>query len=159
MKSKLLLAMDNSKCSLKAARYVADLFGEKSDISVTLFHVLRSVPPYYLESGNFTDKPELDRERAEWEEAEHNIECKCMGPVVEMLKGVGFNNDQVEEKHFAPTPEIDVAEIILEEGEKGGYNTLVMGKRGHSISDMFATGSVTEKVVRHAKGKAVWVIE
>ncbi len=160
MKMKVLLAMDSSKNSLKAARYAADLLGNNSsDVSITLFHVLNTVPPAFLETGTFEQKPDQDRDRADWEKSEHATECKCMELVTEMLKKVGFDDSRIEEKHFAPRPEFDVANVILEECEKGDYDTIIMGKRGHSPHSKFLAGSVTEKIVRHAKGKAVWVIE
>ena len=157
---KVLLALDSSENSLKAARYVADILGNNSSgVSMTLFHVLHNIPPSLLESGTIEQKPDQERDKEDWEKSEHSLECKCMKPVIEMLKKVGFDDSRIEEKHFAPRPELDVAHVILEECERGDYDTIIMGKRGHSSYSRFFTGSVTEKVVRHAKGRAVWVIE
>ena len=159
MKFKILLALDSSEYSLKAADYVANLLGRNPNVTVTLFHVLHNIPPYYMEAGSYEQKPVLDSEKADWEKDEHIVDCKCMAPVIETMKDAGFRDDQVIEKHFAPQPGLDVANVILDECEIGNYDTLVIGKRGQSAYKRFLKGSVTEKVVRYAKGRAVWVIE
>ncbi len=159
MKIKILLALDSSEYSLKAADYVANLLGKNPDVSIRLFHVLHNIPPSYLEYGTIDQKRELDSAKTKWEESEHSVDCKCTEPVIETMKEAGFRDDQIKEKHFAPTQGEDVAQAILDECAKGGYDTLVMGKRGKSAHKTFLKGSVTEKVVRYAKGIAVWVIE
>lgn len=159
MKSNILLAVDCSESSIKAVHYVAGLLGNNHDISVTLFHVLLPVPPELLESGTLQEADEINRKEAAWEEAEREIECKCLEPMIDILKEAGFSEEQIQTKHSAPLPEFDVAHAILEECETGDYDTIVMGKRGMSRVKSFLVGSVTEKVFRHSKGMAVWVIE
>jgi nucleotide-binding universal stress UspA family protein len=159
MNSNILLAVDSSESSMKAVRYVAGLLGNNHDISVTLFHALPPVPPALMESGTLQEADEIHRKEAAWEEAEHKIECKCLEPMIDILKQAGFREEQIQTKHSAPPPEFDVAHVILEECEEGDYDTVVMGKRGMSRVKSFLVGSVTEKVFRHSKGMAVWVIE
>lgn len=159
MKTNILLALDSSESSISAARYVGNLLGNNQNVSVTLFHVFRCVPPELLEAGSLEDVEELHRKKQAWEESQHNIECTCFDPIIEILQQAGFREEQFHTKHFAPLPGCDVANAILEECESGDYDTLVMGKRGLSPIGYFLIGSVTEKVVRHAKGMAVWVVE
>ena len=159
MKTKILLALDSSESSVNAARYVADLLGNNQNVSVTLFHVLRCIPPELLEVGSLQEEEELHRKKRAWEESQYKTECKFFEPIIDILKQAGFNEEQFDTKHFAPLPGFDVANAILEECESGDYDTLVMGKRGLSRIGYFLIGSVTEKVVRHAKGMAVWVVE
>ena len=159
MKSKILLAIDGSGASIKAARYVASLLGSNHNVSVTLFHVLTTVPPDLLEAGTLEGEEENKHREGAWEEAEHEIECKCLEPVIDILKQTGFREEQIQRKHFAPLPGFDVAHVILKECERGDYDTVVLGKRGTSRIGYFLIGGVTEKVVRHSKGMAVWIIE
>jgi len=166
MKAKILLALDGSEPSMKAAHYVANLLGGQPDVSVTLFYVLSSIPPSLLEHGGDESQTtpseaevEFERRRTSWVEAEQAVECKLFDPIREMFKQAGFSDEQIQTKCPAPTPESNIAHGILQECEDGGYDTVVMGKRGQSRIRTFLTGSVTEKVMRHAKGCAVWVIE
>jgi nucleotide-binding universal stress UspA family protein len=79
--------------------------------------------------------------------------------VREILLQAGFRQDQIQTKCRTSVHEPDVAYEILLECQKGNYDTVVMGKRGKSRIQTFQTGSVTEKIFRHAQVKALWVIE
>ncbi len=109
MKTKILLALDSSESSANAARYVADLLGNNPDVSVTVFHVLRCIPPELLEVGSLQEEEELHRKKQEWEESQRKIECKFFEPIIEILKQAGFSDEQCHIKHFAPLPGFDVA--------------------------------------------------
>jgi nucleotide-binding universal stress UspA family protein len=52
-----------------------------------------------------------------------------------------------------------VAEDILNEAETGGFDTIVMGRRGLGMAKALLLGSVTSKVVQKAKGCAVTTVE
>ena len=47
---------------------------------------------------------------------------------------------------------------ILNTARKGGYGTIVMGRRGISAVREFLMGRVTTKVLNWAEGLAVWVV-
>ena len=53
----------------------------------------------------------------------------------------------------------DVAEDILREAEDGGFDTVVMGRRGLGMAKTLLLGSVTHKVVQNAKGCAVIIVK
>lgn len=163
MKAKILLALDGSEPSMNATRYVANLFGNQPDVSVTLYHVFSPASPSPPHTGNLwisvEAKSELQRRKVSWADAEKAIESQIFEPARVIFKRAGFRDEQIETKCCVQRNESDVAHEILEECETGGYDTVVMGKRGLSRIRVFLTGSVTEKVVRHAKGHAVWIIE
>ena len=52
-----------------------------------------------------------------------------------------------------------VARDILNEQKRGEYDTVVIGRRGLSGTKAFFSGSVSNKIVQHAKDCAVWVVE
>lgn len=159
MKAKILLTLDGSDSSTRAARYVANLLGNQPDVSITLFHTLVPIPPSLLEAGSFEAEAQLELQRTEWVKAEQAAECDIFDPVREMFKQAGFEGKQIQSKCQRLTAQSDVAHEILKECREGGYDTVVIGKRGRSRIAAFLTGSITEKVVRHAKGCAVWVID
>ena len=164
MKPKILLALDGSEPSMKAAHYVANLLGNRTDVSVTLFHVLSPIPSSLLESSGYEIpstlwEAEFKRRKASWEQSQQAFESELFEQVREVFKGAGFRDEQIQTKYVVRRSESDAAHEILKECEEGDYDTVVMGKRGLSRIRTFLTGRVTEKVVRHAKGRAVWVIE
>jgi nucleotide-binding universal stress UspA family protein len=50
------------------------------------------------------------------------------------------------------------AGAIVEEAEQGGYDTIVVGRRGLSKVQEFFMGRVSNKVIHLAKDKTVWVV-
>jgi nucleotide-binding universal stress UspA family protein len=161
MKTKILLAVDQSKSAMNAVRYVANLFKNQPDVSITLLHVflpyLHGTP---LEPAHPESEEEYGITKKFWEEAQHASGEKCLVQARKILTGTGLSDHQIQTKSIEPLPAIsDVAHEILKESEKGGYGTIVLGKRGLSAIEHFMIGSVTEKIVRHAKGHTVWVIE
>ena len=53
----------------------------------------------------------------------------------------------------------NVAKDILNEVRAGDYDTVVVGRRGLSGAKEFFAGSVSNKIVHHARNCAVWVVE
>jgi len=53
----------------------------------------------------------------------------------------------------------DVALDIISEAKKRGFNTIVVGRKGHSIIAEVFLGSVSNKIVHHAHDCTVWVVE
>ena len=47
---------------------------------------------------------------------------------------------------------------LLDEAAKGGYGTIVLGRRGISRTEQFLMGRVSNKVIQLAKEMAVWVV-
>jgi nucleotide-binding universal stress UspA family protein len=47
----------------------------------------------------------------------------------------------------------------MNEVKEGGYDTLVLGRRGRSMLKEFMFGGVTSKVIHHIKDCAIWIIE
>jgi nucleotide-binding universal stress UspA family protein len=154
MKAKILLALDGSEPSIKAARYVANLLGNQPEVAVTVFHVHSPHLPSLMDVEGYENLSEPPQE--ELEEAKALAESQIFAPTREMLEQAGFSQTHI---HTEFAVGHDVAHEILEVCKAGNYDTVVMGKRGLSRIRTFLTGSVTEKVVRHASGRTVWVVE
>jgi hypothetical protein len=50
------------------------------------------------------------------------------------------------------------AAAIYEEALRGGYGTIVAGRKGISRVEEFNMGRVTSKLLQLAKGLAVWIV-
>ncbi len=161
MNANILMAVDWSKSAMNAVRYVANLLSNNPDVSVTLIHVIKPYPYVGpLETAPLGKKLEHEVEKTTFEDTEDDKGKKALDRARTMLLDAGFNEQQVQTKYVEPLPaRNDVAFEILEECKAGNYDTIVIGKRGLSGIERYLTGTVTEKLVRHAKGHAVWVIE
>jgi nucleotide-binding universal stress UspA family protein len=120
---------------------------------------LSGLPPAFWDDGHILDDKEKEsRQRlvAGWQKEQ---EKKWQGLVKKahaQLTQTGMSKDAVINK-FKPKY-YDVAEDILSEAEAGGVDTIVMGRRGLGMAKALLLGSVTQKVVQNAKGRAVTIV-
>lgn len=162
MKSKILIAMDGSKNAIKAVEYVARTVGKIKGVQITLYHVFPEAPPTDIEKEatlihhhpSFKKGVEdfrlwLKRKRASMEEV--------MDKARDILVKAGIAQKDVrvriEEKKEG------IARDILKEAKKGRYDTIVVGRRGLTATKAFFFGSISSKIVQHAKNCTVWVVE
>ncbi|MBU1276768.1 MAG: universal stress protein [Proteobacteria bacterium] len=149
---KVLCPVDGSEGSLKAVDHMAFMLGENPECKVTLLHVGASL-------GNYCTLDFVETELAEGIEADlMHSDAQCMDDfyarALKVLENAGLGPDQVETK----TKEggLSVSGAILEEVKKGGYGTVVLGRRGENRS--YFLGHVSDKVMGRAKDMAVWIV-
>ena len=93
---------------------------------------------------------------SDWEEEQAKQWQDLMTKAHARLKEAGIPPDAVTDK-FKPKF-YDVADDILEEAETGGFDTIVMGRRGLGRAKTLLLGSVTSKVAQRARGQAVTIV-
>ena len=133
---KILMAIDASEGAMRALDYIGAMV-DTSHWEVTLFHAIR----------------EFDTEEL------HRAE-KSMASVFETasrhLEEAGFNRNQIDLKTV--TGVHSRAAVIITEALKGGYGTIVVGRRGLTNVEEFIMGRVSNKVIHMAREMAVWVV-
>jgi nucleotide-binding universal stress UspA family protein len=160
---RILVAVDESNNSSRAVKYVGSLLHDTPDIAVTLFHVLRPMPRELLEHGG-SENPDaeaqlsqrLHNEQEAWIRKEGNSESQVLDKACETLTQCGVDRSRVALK---TGHEDDVARNILEVARSGRHETIVVGRHGSSGTKRFFGGSVTDQLLRDAKGFAIWVVE
>ena len=158
---RILLAVDESENSHRAAKYVGSLLRRTPDVAVTLFHVLKPMPRGLLEHGG-SENPaveaqmdqQLHNEQEDWIRKERESECHVLKNAFQSLKDSGFDTQRVTLKFGH---EDDIARNILEEAR--GHETIVVGRHGTSRIKRLFGGGVTDQLLRDAKGFAIWVVE
>ncbi|MDY7037903.1 MAG: universal stress protein, partial [Thermodesulfobacteriota bacterium] len=131
-----LLALDGSENSMGIVDYVENAFAGP-DFMITLIHVIRGDDAYYLKEAEKNMKKVFDKAKAR------------------LIKS-GFESSQVTTRIIAGAH--SRAGAILEEAQKGGYGTIIVGRRGLSRVQEFFMGRVSSKVIQLAKGYAVCVV-
>jgi nucleotide-binding universal stress UspA family protein len=160
---RILLAVDESENSQRAVKYVGSLLRRTPDTAVTLFHVLKPMPRELLEHGG-SENPaaeaqlgqQLRNEQDAWIRKEEESESHVLKKACDTLTQSGFDRSQVALK---VGHEDDIAKNILEEARNGQHETIVVGRHGASRVRRLFGGSVTEQLLRDAKGFAIWVVE
>ncbi len=160
---RILLAVDESENSDRVVEYVGSLLSQTPNLLLTLFHVLKPMPRGLLEhggSGNPVEEAQLSEqlhnEQEAWIRKESEAECHVLKEACETLKQYGFDMSHVDLKYGH---EDDIARSILEEARSGQHETIVVGRHGTSRIRQIFGGGTTDKVLREAKGFAIWVVE
>lgn len=150
----VLLAYDNSQSALRAVEYVGQIFSKVEGAKVTLYSVHEKVPTLDMVDTPFTGQVK-GRVRALEREKEkgrlHMEEAK------KHLMRQGFKEEQItvvytERKKSIPKQ-------IIDEVKKGGYGTVVLGRRGESNIKQMLFGSVSATVISNLTGATICVVE
>jgi nucleotide-binding universal stress UspA family protein len=134
MLSKILVPVDGSEYSLRALD-TAIYLAKKIDANLTGMHVIENLPTVYVESQKVLNDL-LAKYRAESE----NILDKCK----QIAEKSGVKIETV-------IAEGDAASNIVVYARNGGFDTIIMGSRGVGSFKEIVLGSVSNKVLHHAK--------
>ena len=150
-----LVALDSSDYAYKIVDYLAS--NVQKDVHITLFTVLDNV-------DELVDKlkyhPEFSGDVQEIRKAyiRHASNLReLMEKCKQILIKAGIPEENI--KISAQTKKIGIARDIIQEAERGEYDTIVVGRRGASGISSFLFGSVSNKVVQHLKDLTIWIIE
>jgi nucleotide-binding universal stress UspA family protein len=144
----ILLAVDDSENARRAVKYVAFMLGGVPGFRVTLLHVISEPEEDYFAKTEEKDNW-LNTYRLEIE--------SLLADYRQELVAAGFPEEAIQTRspqRHCPS----IAECILSELDRTGYGTLVVGRQGLSRKEEFLFGSVSSKIVGHARNCAVWVI-
>ncbi len=133
MFEKILLAVDGSEHSLRAARVAADLARCMNAKEFCVVVAYDFIPPYLGEPNmQYAIDARLEEAKAVLERAVKEVgELPCEIHT-ELIEG-------------------SAAQVILEVAETRGSDLIVMGSRGHGAFAGWLLGSASQKVVSHAR--------
>jgi len=145
----ILIAVDESDNARRAVSYVGQLLGGLPGFKVTILHVVPEPEADYFPTST---------QKEEW----LNQYILRMDALLEdyrrLLINKGFDPKGVAVRsmlRYCPS----MAACILSQRDEGEYGTIVVGRQGLSRSEEFLFGSISSKVVNHARNCTVWVVE
>lgn len=163
IRSRILIAVDDSEYSAQALGYVGHLLRDARDVQVTLFHVLKPMPRELLEHGGSEDPAQerclaeaLRQDQENWVRVETAIEYPILVNALDLFGKTGFPLDCVALKVGC---EDSVAHMILDEARSGGYDTIVVSRHDSNGFNRLMHGGVTDQLLRDASGFTLWVVE
>lgn len=164
MGHKILVAVDGSLASEHALEYAAKVVRDFDDGQLTIFHVGEPIPVSVMEydklpgEGTWEERLEAHRQDVDdYERQEAKGDAEMFRYLKHRAEQLGLKSDQIETKFVADVQNVPT-EIIME-AEQGGYEAICLGKHGRSSMKEQLIGSVSDRVMRHAKSCAVWVVE
>jgi len=155
---KVLVSMDTSEGAIRTIDYVG-LILDGLESEVLLFHAVRGFDIFQRSSGR-PFIPDHDKDWIERAEKELKEASKAIEPAFEEAKrrlvAAGLAADKIS--HKVVTGVGSRAGSIVAEAQNGGYDTIVVGRRGLSRVQEFFMGRVSNKVIQMARKMAVWVV-
>lgn len=148
-----LLGTDGSEGSLGAAEFLGRFIAPKKDTKVGLVYVARKMAIQFglVESGvGIAEVEEV------WRESSTKRGNEALKQAEKILLQTGVDQSRISQNLI--TDALSRSGALLEEAEKAGCGTIVLGRRGMSKIEAFFMGRVTNKVLSLAKDKAVWII-
>ncbi len=145
----ILIAVDNSENARRAVSYVGQLLGNVKGFKVAILHIIPEPEEDYFETSAEKDK---------WFSRYKQKVDVMLEDYRQILIREGFDSNNVSARsvlRYCPS----MAESIIAERDKSEYGTIVVGRKGLSRSEEFLFGSVSSKIVNHARNCTVWVVE
>jgi len=144
----ILIAVDDSENARRAVSYVGQLLGGIPGFKVTVLHVIPEAEEDYFPT---------EAEKEQWLSQYKQKVDAMLENDRQMLLQAGFKPKDVSVRsslRYCPS----MAECILAERDQTQYDTIVVGRQGVSRSEEFLFGSISSKIVTHARSCTVWVV-
>jgi nucleotide-binding universal stress UspA family protein len=147
----VIIAMDSSESAMRAVHHVSKMLNASNN-SVRLVHVIRGITVSW--TGQEKIFPEEYRQRL-IEEAENHIK-PAFDAATRILVSSGIGLEKISTGFISGVA--SRAGAIIDEALRGGYGTVVVGRKGLSSVDEFDMGRVTGKLVQLAERIALWLV-
>ncbi|MHC1727143.1 MAG: universal stress protein [Syntrophobacteraceae bacterium] len=156
---KILLGMDNSEGAMLAVRHLAEMLDGSTDCDVVLFHAVRAFTGFrkFIREVFASDEGKATIESIEKELSEAtNLLSPSFDKARATLVAAGIAPARIGQRIASCTG--NCGNAVMEEAERGGYDTIVVGRRGLSKVEEFTMGRVSTKVIHMAREQTVWVV-
>ncbi|ADO78209.1 universal stress protein [Halanaerobium praevalens] len=144
---KILVAVDGSESAKKAAQKAAD-FAEDLDSKVTMIHVYteRAQIPVnqFNEVSSYLSAETLEEIMQEQEKTIRAKREKIINKDAKFFEEKGMEVEKL-------LVQGDPADKVCEYANENGFDLIVVADRGHGKVERFLLGSISDKIVRHAK--------
>jgi nucleotide-binding universal stress UspA family protein len=150
---KILVAVDGSENSKRAVDHLSFILGSCKDERIEIL-LLNIRPGFITFSGPLyiPNLPSLTDSKTDYQKRILAFLDQCEA----ILQEAGISPRQIKRKMVMKSA--DIARGIIMEAQRGGYGTMVMGRRGISKAQEFFMGSISNKVLQQAGDESVWII-
>jgi nucleotide-binding universal stress UspA family protein len=145
----ILIAVDDSENARRAVSYVSQLLSGVKGFKILILHVISQPEEDYFSTS---------AEKESWLSTYQLKVDVMLEDYRQILIREGFDPDDISVQstlRYCPS----LSECILAEQDKTQSSTIVGGRQGLSRREEFLFGSVSSKIVNHARNCTVWVVE
>ncbi len=147
----IMVAVDGSNSSLRAVDHLAFIFGGNPDVTISFFHVTPRLSDFCPIDFSQNDTSALE---TIIEQGDRACIDRFYAHALKKLADAGIGENQIRiDVHRGG---FKVGKAILDGYRKGGFGTLIVGRRG--MDKKFFTGSVSRHLVNQFSGGALWVV-
>lgn len=147
----IMAAVDGSESSLRAVDHLAFIAGGNPDVTINFFHVSPRLTEFCPIDFNETDTSSLEAIIAKGDKS-----CidRFYAHALKKLADAGIDERRI--RITVHQGGFKVGKAVLDAYRKGGFGTLVVGRRG--MNKKFFTGSVSRYLCNRFSGGALWVV-
>lgn len=146
-----LIAVSEKKSALMGVRFVGDFFSDKKNIKSTLFYSVPKAPAVWDKERSLEAE---HRQKAQEKKSLSKGEAALAAAGKECID-LGFSKDNVFFK--LQKQEFSKVADIIQEGEKGRYDAVVIGRRGLSMLEEAFEESVSKELFNEIFTFPVWI--
>jgi nucleotide-binding universal stress UspA family protein len=148
---KILLALDGSRGSMRAVKFVGAVVDPRT-CELMLCHVVRPLNIQYLS----TRERLVSKHEKEWIDVNQRKIVPVLIEAKKQLMRAGVSAEKLSTVIL--TDERSRAAAIVKAAAAGGYDTIAMGRRGLTSVEAFKTGRVCRKILHFAFRPALWIV-
>ena len=155
MEKKILLAVDDSQHSKNAIQYAVKTASFIQNLHFVLFHIQPAISLFIQDEAKKSIKAqgELEKLKRKNDEAARRL----LENYQMKMEQMGIDAERIE---MVTRPrDLGLAKDILEYGQEGHYDAIVVGRRGLSRLQEMYMGSITTNILEHSKVIPVWLVD
>jgi nucleotide-binding universal stress UspA family protein len=149
--SDIMVAVDGSQSSLRAVDHLSFIFGGNPDVTISFFHVTPRLADFCPIDFSDTETSTLEEIIQEGDKA---FIDRFYARALKKLADAGIHERQI--RINVQKGGFKVSKAVLDAYRKGGFGTLIVGRRGSDRR--YFSGSVSRYLVTQFSGGALWVV-
>lgn len=156
MGQKILVAFDDSENAMRAVDYIASSFSKEHEI--TLFSIIPDTAAI-CDMNSPSLIPYFQERQASFcvlEDQKKELVDEALQKAKDLLVNAGFDEKNITTK--IQTKDKGIVRDIVNEADTG-YDTIVVGRKGHSGVKEFILGNVSQKILHLARDMSVIVVD
>jgi nucleotide-binding universal stress UspA family protein len=163
--SKVLLTLDDSAATWKAAEYVGDLVRTTPELSICLVHAADPMPPELQEFRGAEDPQrekvleyQLKEKQNRWEREARKAAAPLIDKARFLLQQAGVEQDRIESRVLVLMHREDLVDEIIKTAREFGCDTIVTGRNAFPWMKELFVDHLGDEISRRAKGIIVNVV-